>query len=128
MMMIMIMIMIIHNNIKECNDGKMVCHKTKNDTERTRRMKVTNTVMVMMVSMLMMLMVMMTRMMMEIAMTTMELRSSVMMDDWRSYSDQKVDKLRRLSYASPTNRQTDGQTDRQTDRQTDGPTDRHTGL
>ena len=46
---------------------------------------------------MMMVMMMRTMMMMNVAMTTMEIRSCVRMDDWRSYSDQNVDKLRRLS-------------------------------
>ena len=33
----------------------------------------------------------------DIAMTTMEIRSLVRMNDWRSYLDQNVDELRRLS-------------------------------
>ena len=39
MMMMMMMMMMIHDDIKEHYDGRMVCHKTKDATEKTCIMK-----------------------------------------------------------------------------------------
>ena len=50
-MMMMIMMMMIQNDIKERYDGEVVCHKNKNATEKTHRM-----MMVMMMMMAMMTM------------------------------------------------------------------------
>ena len=78
MMMIMMMMMMIHNDLKQRYDGGMVCHKTKNATEKTQTM-------------------MMVMKRINIEMTKMEIRLFVKMDDWRSYLDQNVDKLLILS-------------------------------
>ena len=96
MVMIIMMIMEVlmtHNNFKERFDGRMLCHKTKSEMEKTKRMRVMNMVMMMMM-MMMMTMAMMT---MKTAITTMVIRLCVKMDDWRFYSVQKVDELQRSS-------------------------------
>ena len=94
MTMTMTMMMIIHNDMKKCYDGKMICHKTKNATEKIHGMKSINMMMMMVMMIMMMMMAMMT---MKNTKTTMEIELCVRMDDWRSHLDLKVNELQRSS-------------------------------
>ena len=68
MPVMMTMVMMIHKAIKEGYDGGMVSYKTKNAMELIRRMKVANTMVMMMAMMTMM-------MKMKMMCTIMEIRS-----------------------------------------------------
>ena len=78
MMMTMVM---IHNNMNMRYNSGIMCHKTK-----THRMKVTILMMVMMAGM-------MNEMTKKMTMATKGILTSNKMDEWRSYSDQKVVEL-----------------------------------
>ena len=71
-MMMMMMVMMIHNDIKERYDGGIVRHKTKIAVEKVVNM------------LIMAMMTMMAMIAMMITMTTVAVRSSDKMDDWRS--------------------------------------------
>ena len=87
MIMMMMAVMMIHNEIKERSDGEMEFHKVKNVNEKIMNMMVIMMAMTALVTMIILRM----------TMTTMEIRPCDRMGDWRSYSDQKVVELRRFS-------------------------------
>ena len=93
MMIVMMMLMItmmkwvvimMYNDVKMRYYGGIVCHKTKNALENTRRMKLIHT-------MMMVTVLMMTMMTIKMTTLTMEIRSCDRMDDWRPCSDQVVE-------------------------------------